>query len=193
MNVEALCEPIALEWLTEAASNIPAEKGIVECGVHQGSSTVALARRAIAEVHSYDPWGQVPGIYPGRPHMVRRYSSKNERIARDYVYESGVEDRVLLHRLTAVQGARVYVGKPVGLWLLDAEHTYQAVLADYEAWAEHFSDHCLVVFDDYDHKRFPGVVKAVDELVERGDLVVEQMVGRRMIATRYIPQERSSV
>src|SRR5690606_41405407 len=57
-------------------------------------------------------------------------------------------DNLSLIRAFSADAARAYDGPKIGLWYLDAEHTYAAVLADFDAWVPHFGKGCMVAFED---------------------------------------------
>jgi hypothetical protein len=54
----------------------------------------------------------------------------------------------------------------VDLLYVDGWHSYDAVIADGQAWLPHLSSRGVVVFDDY--ACYPEVRAAVEELADRG-------------------------
>lgn len=173
-----LTESEALEWLESAARKVPADQAIVELGVYQGSSLARLAAGSKAgnraPVFGIDPWG-LPGAYPDRPHMVRRYGPGNQRVARRAVDASGAGDLVELVRDFSWSAGARWSGPPVGLLFVDAQHTEAAVLIDHAAWAPHLAPDAVIAYDDF-CPRFPGVVAAVKRL--HGDRF--RLVGTRL-------------
>ncbi len=65
-------------------------------------------------------------------------------------------------RATSAEAAAAFVG-PVDFLFVDADHAYEAVRADIEAWFPRLSPGATVAFHDVLY--FPGVRRAVDELV----------------------------
>lgn len=52
---------------------------------------------------------------------------------------------------------------PRDLIFIDAEHTYEALKADIEAWWSHLKDGGVMAFHDYRTPMFPGVTQAIHE------------------------------
>lgn len=152
----------ALRWdhrpsarrLYELAAHGPGTGDIVEIGSFIGNSTIFLAAPGRDRVHAIDPHDdasmtQVPGSA----------STSDEFLSNLEAY--GVRDRVVYHRETSASAAGAWDGTPVRLLFIDGLHTYEAVMADYRAWAPHLAAHHVVVFDDF---LWPAVERAVREL-----------------------------
>jgi predicted O-methyltransferase YrrM len=152
----------ALRWdhrpsarrLYELAARGPGEGDIVEIGSFIGNSTIFLAAPGRDRVHAVDPHDdqsmtQVPGSS----------STSEEFLSNLDAY--GVRDRVEYHRETSARAAAAWDGSPVRLLFIDGLHTYEAVMADYHAWAPHLAAQHVVLFDDY---LWPAVERAVREL-----------------------------
>lgn len=149
-----------LAWL---ASQVPADQAIVEIGSYMGKSTVCLAQGSTgARVHAVDPWEL------GGQHQAWRYAKGSvfrtfRRQTRGY--------KVTPHRGYSTEVAVGWNGPPVGLLFVDGEHTYDAVMADVNAWWGKTAPGAWVAFHDYDAK-YPGVIEAVDEWAMGLDLSV---------------------
>lgn len=149
-----------LAWL---ASQVPADQAIVEIGSYMGKSTVCLAQGAKgARVHAVDPWDL------GGQRHARRYARRSvfhtfRRQTRRY--------KVTAHRGYSTEVAAAWAGPLVGLLFIDGEHTYDAVMADANAWWGKTAPGAWVAFHDYDAK-YPGVIEAVDEWTVGLDLTV---------------------
>ena len=65
--------------------------------------------------------------------------------------------------------ADTWPGDPIGLLLVDADHSYEACRADYETWERHLADDAIVLFHDHE-PAYPGVIQVVDELLAAGRL-----------------------
>jgi hypothetical protein len=65
-------------------------------------------------------------------------------------------------RATSVEAATIFEDKTVDYVFIDAEHTYEAVKADIEAWLPKMSSIGIIAGHDYD-SHWPGVIKAVHE------------------------------
>jgi hypothetical protein len=75
-----------------------------------------------------------------------------------------------LHMDTLEAAAHVADGS-LDFVFIDADHSYEAVAADIDAWLPKIKAGGLISGHDYGHPRFPGVKQAVDErlTVETGD------------------------
>jgi hypothetical protein len=70
-------------------------------------------------------------------------------------------DRVrVLHMETVAAADHV---QPLDFVFIDADHSYEAVAADIDAWLPKIRAGGLISGHDYGHSRFPGVKRAVDE------------------------------
>ena len=78
---------------------------------------------------------------PGTPVTSEEFLANLERF--------GVSHRVEYHRQPSVTAARGWSCGPVRLLYIDGLHTYDAVTADYRAWAPHLASQHVVVFDDF--------------------------------------------
>ena len=185
--VESLMEPEGLARLAELAGAIPADQTIVEIGTHQAANLVNMARAAKqgggAHVYGVDPYG-AGDIYRGRPHMLERYTPADHQIAQDHIRANHVVRQTTILVGTSVDVAGVYAGPQVGLLVIDGEHRYRSVLADFHAWWPHLAPNAVVAFDDYGGSVGAEVVNAVDQLC--ADLAIDwtEKVGSRMAITR---------
>ena len=174
MTPDVLTDTAERDQLALLAAAVPAGRCIVELGVFRGGSLAVLADAARVPVFGVDTFGGegTPDYYlagngwiswwerrAGRPHSW----SDNEAAARAAALSATV-----IVADTAVTG-RVWTGPPVGLLYIDADHSYDGVRADWDAWKPHLAPDAVVVFDDYrymvrgqDH--YPGVTRFVDEL-----------------------------
>jgi cephalosporin hydroxylase len=154
----SLMDPAALVALSHLASEVKPGQAIVELGVYRGGSLAVLSENAPegVTVVGIDPWG-LPGVGSRYNRLRKRYSVENMEIAS----QAAPKARLLRNFSTVV--AKVW-SRPVGLLLVDALHTYEAVKADWQAWEGHMAQGSVVVFDDYWPGRFDGVVQAVDEI-----------------------------
>jgi predicted O-methyltransferase YrrM len=149
------------ERLADLAAAVPPEQAIVELGSYKGKSTVYLASSG-HHVYAVDRWtlgGQrSPLMARWRYDAPATFAAFNEQVAR-----AAVVDLVSPIVGDTVEVARSWT-EPVGLLFVDADHAEASVRADLEAW----EPHCVgvIAFDDYG-PRWPGVVKVVDELIER--------------------------
>lgn len=157
-EVKGLMTPEACEALRDLASEVPTDQYIVNIGVYKGQSVCWLAAGGGSHVVGIDPW-DLDGNEPGR----FRYDQA-EAEAKRQIHEAGFDDRVTLIRGFSTEVAKQWDWGPVGLVFIDGDHSQFAVLADALAWSEHLASGGILVFDDYDTPKNPGVRHAVDHL-----------------------------
>ena len=66
---------------------------------------------------------------------------------------------------TTTRDAAASWTQPIDYLYIDADHHYEAVRADLEAWIPHVKPGGLVLGDDYGNRSFPGVQRAWDDFV----------------------------
>jgi hypothetical protein len=194
-DVRGLTSDDAMLALADMAIQVPAEHAIVELGVYQGKTALAMAwgaaQGAGAHVYGVDPWelAESASEHPVDP-RYRKWPTFNSPGARRWA-EWNVKALGYSSKVTLIQGFSAEVGKqwggpPVGLLFVDGDHRYHAVLADVAAWEPHLVHGATVVIDDYESSH-PEVIKAVNDLVEAGVLEPVQIFHGRMAVTRIGP------
>ncbi|MGO1050202.1 class I SAM-dependent methyltransferase [Crossiella sp. CA198] len=158
--------------LYSLAKNTPGKGVAVEVGSFLGRSTAIMAlgvraaggtgrvvaidphRGGTGDIDSEDPNAEA-STYPLLLHNLRRL---------------GLLDLVDIEKTDAPEAGKNWVHGPVRLLFIDALHTYEATMADFEAIEPHLDKDCVVVFDDYCAQEYPGVIRAADELERAGRL-----------------------
>lgn len=172
--------------LADLASQVPADRAIVELGVYHGASALRLAwgaRQGLgAHVWAIDPWdspGNVYGETMGSLEQARRW-------ARHWVTSLGYANQVsLIHRFSQDVAADWSGDQPrVGLLFVDGDHTEAGARGDIEAWAPHLAEGAVIAVDDYVNENYPEVGKAVDDLVSEGLLAPVEVYHDRLAVTR---------
>lgn len=171
----------ALDELARLASATPAERAIVEVGVFRGGSLRTMAEAAKCHVYGIDAWG-LDNLYQGDSgESGGKYNGDRDmRTARRLTEHLS---NVTLVRDYSSMAATNYDGLPIALLYIDAEHTYEAALADYRAWKQHLASDAFIAFDDYT-ETFPGVKRAVDEIIATDNLTPVRVHGGRLAVTR---------
>jgi predicted O-methyltransferase YrrM len=137
-------------------------KVCVELGTWQGASAIPVARsiqRWGGTLTCVDTWaGELNddgGSAPGKVPVMLMTCARG-------LIEAGVSANVRLVPAMTVDAAR-YWSEPIDFLYVDADHGYEAVKADLLAWESHVKLGGLIVGDDYEHPRYPGVKRAWDE------------------------------
>lgn len=158
--------------MARLASCVPPDQAIVEIGSYKGKSACFLAYGAGlngAHVYTIDLWDS-PENVDGKHH----YASSETRIAfKNAVHLMGYEDRI-----TSIQGSSTSIAKawkvpgprnlPVGLLYIDGDHSEESVKSDFTSWYPHLATNTIVIFDDLDTKKNPGVRVVVDKIIDKG-------------------------
>jgi predicted O-methyltransferase YrrM len=138
------------------AARLPRGCRVVEVGSWQGASVVHLADALAgkdATVFSVDN-----GI--GTEHSPTLWHVGIERLRRN-VADAGV----LVLPVDSLLAARAFSPHSVDFVFIDAGHTYEAVKADVAAWYPIVKPGGILAGHDYSNPEFPGVRRAVDELL----------------------------
>lgn len=170
-------EPICLR-LADLARRVSADEAIVEIGVYRGRTTSYLAFGA--------RYGQQAHVYGVDVFDLRRLGrhSVPEAEARRTLRQQGMTAYVTLIKGFSADVAATWDGPKIGLLFIDGDHSTAGVRKDVEAWSPHLADDAVIAFDDFGGNPRAGVATAVNEFVESGLLVVEEVVeGRLAIAT----------
>lgn len=146
-----LVAPIEGRRLAELAAGVPAHQAIVEIGAHRGLSSCWLAAGSKAghgaRLTSIDPWpaaGAPEEHYSAEPWgEVGALETWRRNIA-----SVGADELATPLRSLAVDVAAAW-SEPVGLLFHDAEHTFEAVAADFLAWLPFLVDGAWVAVHDY--------------------------------------------
>lgn len=143
---------------------------IAEIGCYQGESSALFAEKAIVLI-CVDPWsmGYDPADGASDTDMKAVENAFDQRMSRF--------DNIRKMKMTSLEAAQIVKDRGIRLDMIyvDGCHTYEAVKADLEAWVPLIKEGGIIAGHDYwlpgmDHS-FPGVVKAVDEVVGKPDKV----------------------
>jgi predicted O-methyltransferase YrrM len=141
---------------------------VVELGAWKGRSTVWLASaikdRGQGCVYSVDTWFGTPSeqIHQqllrdyGSDDLYREFQRNLERVR--------LTAQVSPLRMTTMDAAIHWSGSPIGMLLIDADHSYGAVKADFDHWSSFVMPGGFIVFDDV--PSWPGPTRVVSRLPE---------------------------
>lgn len=128
----------------------------LEVGCFKGCSTVFLAKaclkRGIKEVYAID-------LFTGTPSSRQTFDTYEQASHRLNNYN--LYDNV---RLIRAHSLEYDWHKQIDVFHLDADHAYEAVVADIRRYIPFVNDGGIVILDDYDAAH-PGVRRAVHELL----------------------------
>lgn len=178
-NLEGLITGDIGRVLYDAARVVPANQAIVELGSYLGKSTAYLALGAREGngqvVVAVDTWSE--GNSAWRASVMDRIPSPTAERFQEQLTWIGLIDQVQPYHGTTTAAAREYEEalrdgdvSPIGLLYVDADHAYEAVIADFQEWRDLLAPGAVILFDDFT-KSNPGVVRALRELRDDGRIV----------------------
>ncbi len=127
----------------------------VDLGTYRGVSAVTLAL-SCRNVHTVDFYEQAKNDESSEYFTIGGHSLENTReICKRF-------GNMTCESSDTIAAARRWNG-PVGVLLVDAEHSEPATIANVEAWYQHLEDGSLVIFHD-DTDSLPGVKRAINKL-----------------------------
>lgn len=166
MSIEGHISKSEAKQLMLLAQHVQHNTVVVEIGSYRGRSTVALAYGSFRgnrnRVYAIDPYVEFQGLYGGcfgPQDLAKLYRN---------LLKYKVEDIVSVVSLFSVNAAKGWVAQNVGLLFIDGDHRYEAVQADYNAWAKFVMKDGIIVFHDSDT---PDVKRYIDELIEKNMIV----------------------
>jgi len=153
--------------LARLAATVPKSRAILEIGTFRGKSACALASKAKGHVWTIDPWG-LEGNIEGKHNFT---DPKLPEVFAEQVESVGLTDKITQIQGFSPEVAKDWDGPAIGLIFLDGDHEYDHIVEDFAAWQDKLTDGtgnskpAIVVFDDLDTPRNPGVRQFFDEVV----------------------------
>jgi hypothetical protein len=146
-----------LKFLSYLASR---SKSVVEVGSWKGRSTKALLEACRGRVFAVDTWNGTGSDYS-------LIAAANKDIFQEFYDNVGHYSNLEIMRGDSVEMSKCFNGSKVDMVFIDADHDYEAIKADIEAWLPK----CKKYICGHDYSNFVGVKKAVDEKFERVGVV----------------------
>lgn len=137
---------------------------VVEIGSWVGTSSMAIgngikkycpgAKFFCVDIFSNEYYASVPGLAFGAKNDIRSIFEKNMK---EYPHTT--------MQMTSIEGSEKFEGESIDFIFIDANHDYEYVKADIEAWFPKLKKGGLMCGHDYSAD-FIGVKKAVKEIFE---------------------------
>jgi len=141
------------EALRGLAQAVPADQAIIELGAYTGKSTCYLGVGANdgqhAPIWTYDLW---LGPLGKEAHRIFHRQLRKVKVT------------VHARRQDTAQAGHLWKGPKVGLLFVDADHEWEAVKADLEAWIPHLAKPATVALHDW-RDSHPGVALAAQAIL----------------------------
>jgi len=148
-------------WLYRHAAG---RRLIVEIGSYRGKSAVIMARGSL---FAGGPSTRIVAI---DPHMVGDdsprfgFNHQDREVLVSTLHRYGVESNVQEMVMTSREALASWDGSLIDLLWVDGDHSYEAAHFDLKAWGALVRPGGIIAGHDY-KPRFPGVIKAWDELI----------------------------
>jgi len=127
----------------------------VELGVLKGDTLLRLAKRfPYLNITGVDIWKE----FHGKPQDQMDYF--------ETVVMEGIKKyngRIKILKMDTVLAALEFADKSLDYVFIDADHSYESVRSEINAWLPKVKSGGYMMGHDYHHERFPGVTEAVDE------------------------------
>lgn len=130
-----------------------------EIGVAEGYFSHDMLNWGIPKLYMVDNWGHIKNV-TGDGNFDDTWHNKNYTAAVERVKKFG-EKAVILRGLSVDMAAQI-PDKSLGLVYLDANHSYEGVTADLNAWIDKVVDGGIIAGHDYLSPQY-GVYKAVQD------------------------------
>ena len=189
-----------LNVLAKCASDVPENGNILEIGALFGRSTYALGhnKRDSVKLTTIDIWTQIDLQYHKDVYFHDRKSSGYElsllesklingglsEESTEWLwkeYTKGIVNNIGVKNKSSMPNEDFPM---MDLIFHDAEHNYEDVYFDLNHWLPKLKDDGILIVDDYDMVNFPGVCKAVDQVVAENNLKTEMVTHRNILLKR---------
>src|SRR5579875_3089156 len=170
----------------------------VEVGAYLGRSSLYLASRIqgsgkkirLYVVDLWDGWIYDDCSEPSPAEQEKASAFQNGDVFWHFirnVRRAGVEDVICPLKMPSERAASLFEDGTLDFVFLDADHTYEAVRRDLEAWFPKIKRRGILGGHDYLHPDFPGVRQAADEFFMEQGLPV-QIHGTSFLVTKPSPR-----
>lgn len=163
-SLEGMLSVREAAWLYNAGRGA---REIVEIGSYRGKSLCLMGRGAIAAGCAADT--RITAI---DPHLVGKdnprfdFHAKDRAVLLEQAERCGVNGMLRELVMTSRDALPHWEGRPIDLLWVDGDHSYEAAKFDLEAWGQFVRPGGTIAAHDYT-ERFPGVIRAWDEVVSR--------------------------
>lgn len=163
----------------EAVSRFPEGSRFVEVGTYLGRSLCSLGEiversgKGITVIGVDTCRGSGPEGWRGKDYHAAAVQQGGGTFAgalHKNLLDCGFGDKIQLIIADSAAASRLFADASLDWVHLDARHDYASVKADIEAWLPRIKPGGWLSGDDYDEQKWPGVVKAVEDLLPGTEL-----------------------
>lgn len=142
---------------------------VVEIGVCTGKSITYLSEQLIKNKIKIDLYG-IDHFLGSAEHRDIIFKKEIENDT-DYLYhlcidnlkKCNVYDYISILKIDSINGSLKFNNNFFDVIIIDADHSYEGVKKDIDAWLPKLKSGGILAGDDYSPRGWPGVVKAVNE------------------------------
>jgi Methyltransferase domain len=158
------------------------DAAIALVGIYRGlnaSYVLDPCRRNRVQLFAIDVWEQIGPTCDGEHlswvawRLFRRDLKRARRFFESWVRKAGLAELVTIIQGSSTAAAGRFADGTLDLVFLDADHSYEAMRADLEAWFDKVKRGKLLAGHDWDRGRWPGVVSAVEEFAAARGLPIQ--------------------
>jgi predicted O-methyltransferase YrrM len=169
LAIDGFTQPDQLRYFEHVVRRLPEDSIIVEVGVWQGRSAIAMAlacRGTRKKVYAVDPWADYVQDGMSTGEMLGRFGVSFEGIYQAFLtnrHELGVEPWLEPLRCSSQEAAKNWTRGPISFIFIDGAHDEADVAADVAAWSRLLSGSGILSGDDWN---WSGVQRAVTAFIE---------------------------
>ncbi|MGE3270247.1 MAG: class I SAM-dependent methyltransferase [Chloroflexota bacterium] len=153
--VDGFCTVDQVRLLHDLVASLPDGSRIVEAGVWQGRTAIAMAlacRGTNKKVYAIDPWRD----YSEEGHTVDDWLKAQGLVSLERAYQLFLRNRrrfrvepwLEVIRAPSLEAAKAWSHGPIALAFIDGNHEADAVRADIDAWMERLTPDGTLLGDD---------------------------------------------
>lgn len=149
----------------------------VEVGSLYGeSSSIILGFNKVKQLHCIDSWTFCPD-YNASNSIIKSTNKSADFSSAKTIFYKRLKNHIESRRCLPIQSdslsaSKLYRNNSIDVIYIDADHSYESVKSDLEAWFTKIKSGGFICGHDYkaDGDVWPGVTKAVDEFVQQYSL-----------------------
>lgn len=191
LAIEGFTKESELEFLSEVARGMPQRAAIVEVGSWKGRSTVAICEGlrggSEATVWAID-------TFAGDPDVAEAVGAVDQRaVAAEFKRNTAGYDCLRMIVAESVEAAAEFDDESLDWVFIDADHSYEAVVADIAAWAPKLKPGGLLSGHDYGRAGVTDAVRRSFPAVEQASSIwyTRERPRRRHLASLKITFRRA--
>ena len=170
---------------------ICADKMVIELGSYAGASSCMIAT-VCHKVHCIDMWDDTYEHLEHDKEQKSAYTVHGKRVKSiEDLFTKNCEifiegKSIIPHKGNTLDLAPNFEDKAYDIVLIDADHSYQGVSQDFEAYKDKIVDGGLMLFHDYGDTKWKDIKVFCDEKVKSNEIEIVEVVGRLAICRRVV-------